>query len=156
MKISLRRRYALMVADGACSHKIDYVTILNEILNPEGHPNRINGLKVTAILLIGWILPISGASSRRVCACSLRSRPVSPFVSPRHPISPYHPTSKHHLQSQIKKFICTINCWITDLTKNGWDQGFWIQSLLNPRLFYTSNVNINNCWNEAMLMPISP
>ena len=34
-----------------------------EILNPEGHPNRTTGSKVTAILLNGWILPIGGASS---------------------------------------------------------------------------------------------
>ena len=40
MKISLRRRHALTVADGAFSHKIDYVTIFKKILNPEEHPNR--------------------------------------------------------------------------------------------------------------------
>ena len=32
-------------------------------LNSEGHQNTISGLKVTAILLKGWILPIGGASS---------------------------------------------------------------------------------------------
>ena len=53
MKISLRRRHALTVADGAFSYKIDYVTIFLEILNPVGHP------KVTAILLNWWILPIA-------------------------------------------------------------------------------------------------
>ena len=47
MKISLQRRHALTVADGAFSHKIDYVTIFKEILNPKGHPNRITGSKVT-------------------------------------------------------------------------------------------------------------
>ena len=47
-----------MVEDGVFSHKIDYVTIFKEILNREGHPN--NGLKVTAILMNGWILPIGG------------------------------------------------------------------------------------------------
>ena len=75
MKISLRRRHALTVADGAFSHKIDYVTIFKEILNPEWHSNRISGSKVTAILLNGWILPIGGASSGRVspaaCAAGL-------------------------------------------------------------------------------------
>ena len=76
MKISLRRRHALTIADGAFSHKIDHVTIFQEILNPKGHPNRITGSKVTAILLKGWILPIGGASSGRVCVCSLRSRLV--------------------------------------------------------------------------------
>ena len=34
------------------------------------------GSKVTAILLKGWIWPIGGVASRRVCACSLRSRLV--------------------------------------------------------------------------------
>ena len=76
MKISLRRRHALTVADGAFSHKIDYVTVLLKILNPEEHLNRVTGSKVTEILLNGWILPICGASSGRDCACSLRSRLV--------------------------------------------------------------------------------
>ena len=76
MKISLRRRHALTVADGAFSHKIDYVTIFKEILYPEEHQNRITCSKVTAISLNGWILPIGGASLGRVCACSLRSRLV--------------------------------------------------------------------------------
>ena len=76
MEISLRRRHALTIADGAFSHKIDYVTIYKKSLNPEEHPNRITGSKVTAIFLNGWILPVGGASSGRVCSCSLRSRLV--------------------------------------------------------------------------------
>ena len=72
MKISLRRRHALTIADGDFSHKIDYVTTFKEILNPEGHPNCIIGSKVTAILLNGLILPIGGASAGRVSVCSLR------------------------------------------------------------------------------------
>ena len=36
VKISLRRCHALMGQDGAGSHKRDYVTIFQEILNPEG------------------------------------------------------------------------------------------------------------------------
>ena len=66
-----------MVEDGAFSHKIDYVTCIFEILNLEGHSNDITGLRVTAIFLNGWILPIDGVASERVCACSLRSRLVS-------------------------------------------------------------------------------
>ena len=66
-----------MVEDGAFSHKIYYVAIFKEILNLEGHQNRITGSKVMAILLYGWILPIDGVASGRVCACSLRSRLVS-------------------------------------------------------------------------------
>ena len=63
MKISLRRRHALTVADGAFSLTIEYVIIFQEILNPEGYPNRITGSKVVAIFLNGWILPIGGASN---------------------------------------------------------------------------------------------
>ena len=44
MKISSRRRHALTVKDGAFSHKVDYVTIFQEILNLEVHPNRITVL----------------------------------------------------------------------------------------------------------------
>ena len=76
VKISLRRRHALTFTDGAFSHKIDHVTIFQEILNSKGHPNRITGSKVTAILLKEWILPIGGASSGRVCICRQRSRLV--------------------------------------------------------------------------------
>ena len=65
-----------MVGDGAFSHKIDYVKIFLEILNPEGNPNHITGSKITAILLNGLFLTIGGASWGRVCACSLRSRLV--------------------------------------------------------------------------------
>ena len=39
---------------------IDYVTFFKEILNLEGHPNRITGSKFTAIFLNGWILPVGG------------------------------------------------------------------------------------------------
>ena len=61
MKISLRRRHALKVEDGAFSHKIAYVAIFWEILNLQGHQNCIAGSIVTAILMNGWILPIGGA-----------------------------------------------------------------------------------------------
>ena len=52
-----------MVEDGVFSHKIDYVTIIREILNLKGHQNHITGSRVTAILLNGWNLPIGGASA---------------------------------------------------------------------------------------------
>ena len=61
MKISLQRRHALLVEDGAFSHKIGYVTIFKEIL--EGQPNCITGSNVTVILLNWWILPFGGASA---------------------------------------------------------------------------------------------
>ena len=59
-----------MVGDGAFSHKIDLIRKMLEILN------RIIGSKVTAILLNGWVLPVGGVASGRVCACSLHSRVV--------------------------------------------------------------------------------
>ena len=44
-----------MAEDGAFSHNIDHVMIFKEILNlgEVGHPNRITGLKVTAIFMNG-------------------------------------------------------------------------------------------------------
>ena len=53
------------------------LTFFREILNLEGHQNRCIALKVTSILLNGWIFPTGGVASRRVCACSLRNRLVS-------------------------------------------------------------------------------
>ena len=47
-----------MARNGALSHKIDYITIFEEILNLEGHQNRTTGSRVTAILLNAWICPI--------------------------------------------------------------------------------------------------
>ena len=44
MTISLRRRHAPTVGNGACSHEIDYFTILNL----KGHQNRITGSRVTS------------------------------------------------------------------------------------------------------------
>ena len=49
---------------------------LYKILNLEGHLNCFIGLKVTAILVNGGILPTGGVASGRVCVCSLRSRLV--------------------------------------------------------------------------------
>ena len=42
---------------------MDYVTIFKEILNLKGPPNRINGSRVTPILLNGWVFPIGGVSA---------------------------------------------------------------------------------------------
>ena len=44
-----------MARNGAFSHKIDYITNFLEILNLEGHQNRITGSRVMAILLKGWV-----------------------------------------------------------------------------------------------------
>ena len=69
------------VRDNTSSYEIDYVIVIKNCLNLEGHQNSISGSKVKEILLKGWILPIGGASSGRVCACSLRSRLVFKNVS---------------------------------------------------------------------------
>ena len=66
-----------MIENGAFSHKTNHIDIFSEILNLEGYQNHCYGSKVMAILLHGWILPTGGASSGRVCACSLRSRLVN-------------------------------------------------------------------------------
>ena len=58
VKISLRRRHALTVGVGTFSHRIDYITIFNEILNLKGHPNRNTGSKVTSLLLKGGCCPL--------------------------------------------------------------------------------------------------
>ena len=60
---ALRRRHAQTVIDSSSSYKIDYVIVIKTFLNPDGHQNRISGLKVTAILLKGWILPTGEASA---------------------------------------------------------------------------------------------
>ena len=59
----LFKSYAQTVRDSSSSYKIDYVIVIKNFLNPEGHQNPINGSKVTVILLKGWILPIGGASA---------------------------------------------------------------------------------------------
>ena len=65
-----------MVGDCTSSYKIDYVAQASEVLNPKEHPNYIIGSKGTAILQMGWILPINGVALVMVCSCSLRSRLV--------------------------------------------------------------------------------
>ena len=37
--------------------------MIENFLNPKDHPNPINGSKLTAILLKGWILPLGGDSA---------------------------------------------------------------------------------------------
>ena len=59
---ALRRRHAQTVRDRSSSYQIDYARVIKIFLNPKEHQNPISGLKVTAILLKGRILPISGAS----------------------------------------------------------------------------------------------
>ena len=60
-KISLRRRHAQNVLNGASSHKTNYLDIFSE-----GHINRFLGSEVAAILLNGWILPAGGVALGRV------------------------------------------------------------------------------------------
>ena len=60
---ALRCRHAQTVRDSTFSYKINYVIVIQNFLNPEGHHNPISGSKCTAILLKGWILLIGGASA---------------------------------------------------------------------------------------------
>ena len=60
---ALWHRHAQTFRDTPSSYQIDYVIVLKNFLNPKGHQNQINGSKVTAILLKGWILPLGGAST---------------------------------------------------------------------------------------------
>ena len=76
VKISLQRRQAHLVKNGASSHKTNYFDMSSEILDPEGYQNCCIGSKVMAILRNGWILPTGGVALGRVCVCSLRSRLV--------------------------------------------------------------------------------
>ena len=52
-----------MVKDYSSSQKIDCVTQVYDIQNPEGNNYCINGLKITATLLNGLILPVGGVAS---------------------------------------------------------------------------------------------
>ena len=52
-----------MVGDSSSSYKIDNVTQVYDILNPEGHQNSITGSKLRAVLLKGLILPVGGVAS---------------------------------------------------------------------------------------------
>ena len=73
---ALPRRHAQTVKVSTSSYEIDYVIMIKNFLNPEGHQNPFSGSKVTAILLKGWIWPIGGASVGEGLPSSLRSRLV--------------------------------------------------------------------------------
>ena len=66
MKISLQRRHAPTVRNGALSHKIDYISNFKDNQNLKGYQYRNTGSRVMAILLNMWIFPIrqSGEASR--------------------------------------------------------------------------------------------
>ena len=55
--------HAQTVKDSSSMYKIEYVILIKNFLDPEGHQNPISGSKVTVILLKGWILHIGGASA---------------------------------------------------------------------------------------------
>ena len=68
VKIFLRHRHGLTVDDGALGHKIDYVTILKEILNLEGHSKKLR-----QFCWMGGFCLLGELHRWRVCVCSLRS-----------------------------------------------------------------------------------
>ena len=82
---ALRRRHTQTVRDSSSSNKIDYVILIKNFLNPEGHQNPISGL---AILLKGWIWPIGEASAGE----GLRLQPPQQATDPPHATSPSMPS----------------------------------------------------------------
>ena len=60
--------------------KIDYVIVITNFLDPEGHQYPISVSKMTVILLKGWIFHIGGVALGRVCACSLLCRLVFLYI----------------------------------------------------------------------------
>ena len=59
---------------------VKYITVFKDILNVEGHPNRITGSKVTTILLNRWFTPNVGASAVK----DLRLQPAQQACSNRY------------------------------------------------------------------------
>ena len=57
--------------ESTSSYNIDKVTMILTFLYPKGPQNSFSGSKVTAILPKGWIWPIGGVASGRVCAAGL-------------------------------------------------------------------------------------
>ena len=74
---ALGRWHAQTVRYNSSSYEIDYFIVIKNFQNPKRHQNPISGSKVTDILLKGWIWPIDGVVSGRVCACSQRGRLVN-------------------------------------------------------------------------------
>ena len=77
---ALRRRHAQTVKDSTSSYKMNYVIEIKNFQNSEGHQNIVSCVKVTAILLKGWILSIDEVALGRICACNLRSRLIYYFL----------------------------------------------------------------------------
>ena len=59
----LQRHHAQPVKDSYSSYKIDYVVVIKNFLNLEGHQSPLSGSEVTPILLKWQILPIGGAAA---------------------------------------------------------------------------------------------
>ena len=73
-----------MVGNGAFSHKIDYFRKFMEIINLDGHPNRITGSKVTTILLNGWTYIGKGPRMQAYFVCTFYYRIVPSFTNFTH------------------------------------------------------------------------
>ena len=65
--MSLRRRNALTVENGALSNKLDYVKTFKEIINLEGYPQRITGGWVCLLVKLHW----EGSAPAAACAAGL-------------------------------------------------------------------------------------
>ena len=80
-----------MVRDSSSNYKIDYVILIKNFLNPEGHQNPMSGSKVMAILLKGLIWLIGEASAgeglrlqpaQQACFCCLSYCTIINFFLP--------------------------------------------------------------------------
>ena len=76
--MNLWRRHAQTVRDSSFCYKIDYVTQVQDILNPEEHQNYIIGLKGIAILLNVLNLRVGGVASDK----GLRGACIADFFHP--------------------------------------------------------------------------
>ena len=154
------------VKDSSSSYKIHYVIVIKNYKNTEGHQNRITGSKVTAILLKGWIFPIGGVASGRVCACSLRSRlvykkPLNVVLWPKRPNN-LGSSSTQKLEEKAKQILpWTSGNWykrhnkcgiVQDVTflpwKNKFASLFKCDSCSNILFFYVFDIfNLRNMSN---------
>ena len=93
---------------------IDYVIVIKNFLNPKDHQNPINGSKVTAILLKGWISPLGEASAVEGLQSTVLPRLVSnklrpPAAAPASASNTCHHTWRHW--GCISPVPCSSHWW---------------------------------------------
>ena len=65
--MALRRRHTQTVADSSSSYKKEYMLLVENFLNPEGHKHCVICSKVKIILPNVGILKVGGVTSGRFC-----------------------------------------------------------------------------------------